>query len=156
VRARLVAAACVALLLVAGCGGGGGDRLSAAEYRAELAAIGKEAATAEAEVEKGLHAKTLGELRDRLDKFAAMEEHIADEVDALKAPKNAEAANHELAEGEHELAGELHAILPKVAKATSVKAALALVNHDAVAAAAGKKVDHALTELKGLGYAGRT
>jgi hypothetical protein len=47
-----------------------GGRLSADEYRAELA-IGKEAARAEAEVEKGLHTKTLGELRHQLDKFAA-------------------------------------------------------------------------------------
>jgi hypothetical protein len=156
VRPALIASACVGLLLVAGCGGGDGGRLSADEYRTQLAAIGKEATKAEAEVAKGLHAKTLGELRDQLDKFAAMEEHIADEVDALKPPKDADAANHELAQGEHELAGELHAILPKVAKATSVKAALALVNHDAVAAAAGQKVDHALTQLKGLGYAGRT
>jgi hypothetical protein len=66
VRPALVAAVCVGLLVVAGCGGGDGGRMSADEYGAQLAAIGKVAAKAEAEVEveKGLHAKTLGELRD--------------------------------------------------------------------------------------------
>jgi hypothetical protein len=143
-------------VLVAGCGGGDGDRLSADEYRTKLSAIAEEAAKAETEVEKGLHAKSVGELRDRLDKFAAAEEHIAAEVDALKAPKNARQANRELAQAEHELAGELHALLPKIAKAESVSAALALLNHNAVAAAAGRKLDRALTQLKDLGYAGRT
>jgi uncharacterized protein YlxW (UPF0749 family) len=145
----LVAGAC---LFLAGCGGGSSDRLSADEYRTQLAAIGKEAGHAQSDVEKGLHAKTLGELRDQLDKFAAEEEKIADEVDGLQAPKNAEHANHELAAGGHEIAADLHALLPKVAKARSVKAALALLDHDRAAAAAGQKIDHALTKLKGLGY----
>ena len=155
-RRPVVASGFLLVVLAAGCGGGDDGRLSPDEYRTQLAAIAKEATTAEGEVEKGLHAKTVGELRGKLDDFAAAEEKIADEVDALKPPKNAEPANHELAAGEHELAAELHTLIPKVEKAATAKAALALVSHDAVAASAGQKVDHALTQLKGLGYAGRT
>jgi hypothetical protein len=92
------------VLLLAGCGGSS-SRLSAGAYRAELAKIKQQSNSAQAQVAQGLQAKTVAELRQRLDAFAAASQRIGDEVAKLKAPKNAEAANAELAQGERETAG---------------------------------------------------
>ncbi len=81
--------------LVAGCGGS--KRLSASEYRARLATLGKEADKAQAAVEKGLTAKSVGELQTRLKAFATAEDRLGDEVSRLKPPNDAETANARLA-----------------------------------------------------------
>ena len=97
----LCIAAC-AVLLLAACGGG--SRLSQDAYRTKLAQVKQEAASAQASVAKGLQAKTLAELRGRLDAFAESTQRIGDEVANFKPPQNAEAANTELADGLHETA----------------------------------------------------
>ena len=89
-RQALVIAAVVFLL--AACGGGGGSpRLSADGYRAKLAQIKQEAATAQAHVALGLQAKSLSELRQRLEDFATATSQIGDDVGKLSPPQNAEA-----------------------------------------------------------------
>jgi hypothetical protein len=94
--------AAFAVLLLAACGGG--SRLSQDAYRTKLAQVKQEAASAQASVARGLQAKTLAELRGRLDAFAESTQRIGDEVAKLKPPANAEAANTELADGLHETA----------------------------------------------------
>src|SRR6266702_1161727 len=81
--------------LLAGCGGSG--RLSRSAYGARLATIAKEADEAQADVEKGLTAKSLSELQARLKAFATAEDRLGDEVSRLKPPKDAETPNAELA-----------------------------------------------------------
>ena len=136
--------------LVAGCGGSA--RLSPNAYRARLATIGREANGAEAGVERGLHAKTVVELRQRLGSFARAAQKLGDEVGALKPPKNAETANALLARGEHDTASATRAVLPHLAKLKSVKAALSLLNKSQGNAKGGSELDEALAELKKLGY----
>jgi hypothetical protein len=136
--------------LLAGCGGS--SRLSRSGYRPRLATIAKEADTAQGDVEKGLTAKSLAELQARLKAFATAEDRLGDEVSHLKAPKDAEAANAELARGEHDTAAAVRSALPKLARFTSPKAAIAFLSKGLAQPKGGHEVDHALTQLKKLGY----
>lgn len=146
--AALIALLCVAAL--AGCGGG--SRLSRADYTAKLAAVGKEADTTQAGIEKALKAKSVTELAAALNAFADAEDRLGDEVAKLKPPKDAQAANDELAKGEHDIARAVREVSRQVEKAPSVSAALKMVQTSEAAGAAGQEVDHALAVLKKLGY----
>jgi hypothetical protein len=139
-------------VLAAGCGSSGGGRMSASAYRSRLAAISHDADKAQSQVEQGLQAKSVALLRARLGAFATAAQKLGDEVAALKPPKNATAANAELAQGEHDTASATRAVLPKLAKLTSVKTALAVVQHDQGNAKGGHELDESLTKLKQLGY----
>ena len=136
--------------LLAGCGGS--SRLSRSAYRARLATIAKEADRAQADVEKGLTATSLAGLRARLKAFATAEDRLGDEVSRLKPPKDAEAANAELARGEHETAAAVRSALPKLATFTSPKAAIAFLSKGLAQPKGGHEVDHALAQLEKLGY----
>jgi hypothetical protein len=152
VRALATAGALVLpCALLAGCGGSG--RLSASAYRARLVELGREATTAQTEVEKGLRAKTVAELRRRLRTFADAEQRLGDEVAKLKPPKNAEPANAELARGERDLANEIRAVEPRLAKLKTVNEAVRFLNKNVGSARGGREVDHALRQLRKLGYA---
>jgi len=141
----------LACSLLAGCGGS--SRLSRNAYRTRLATLGKEADKAQADVEKGLHAKSMDELQARLKAFATAEDRLGDEVTRLKPPKDAEAANAELARGEHDTATAIRSALPKLANFTSPKAAISFLTKGLAAQPkGGHEVDQALADLKKLGY----
>jgi hypothetical protein len=141
------------VLLTSGCGGGGGgsDQLSPNAYRAQLRTIANESDSPEHAVEKGLQATSVPQLVKVLGTFSATEKRIGDQVAALKAPKNAEAANTELATGQRDTASEVHAVLPKVKELTSTKAAIAYLGK-LTTTKGGREVDDALAKLKQLGY----
>jgi len=136
--------------VVAACGGSG--RLSASAYRAQLAKIGKQADKAQAQVEKGLRAKSVAEVRARLSAFASAEDRLGDEVSRLKPPKNAQAANTELARGGHDTASATRSAVAKLAKIKNVKEALSFLNSSLGNAKGAHELDQALSELKKLGY----
>ena len=142
-------AALTLLLLVSACGGSG--RLSASDYRAHLETIAKESDAAQHAVEKGFQSTSVPQLVRVLSVFGAAEKRIGDEVDALKPPKDAEAANTELATGQHDTASEVQALLPKVKKMPSAKAAIAYLSKTPTTKG-GREVDEALAMLKKLGY----
>jgi hypothetical protein len=139
-------------VLVAGCGGGGSNRLSASDYRSRLAVISHEGDKAQSQVEQGLHAKTVAALRARLRAFATASQQLGDKVAALKPPKNAAAANAELAQGERDTASSTRAVLPKLASLKSVHAALSYLQKSQGNAKGGHELDDSLTKLKQLGY----
>jgi hypothetical protein len=150
-RQALVIAAVVFLL--AACGGGGGSpRLSADGYRAKLAQIKQEAATAQAHVALGLQAKSLSELRQRLEDFATATSQIGDDVGKLSPPQNAEAANTELADGLHETARATRAASEQISKFHSTREAISYLEHSPANQKGAHQVDEALTRLKQLGY----
>src|ERR1051326_7062035 len=94
-------AVCGLAVGLAGCGGGSG--VSKAAYRSELAKISKQSDSAHAAVEQGAPKATTGtQVQKVLRRFAGAEHRIGDEVSKLKPPANAEAANAELARGEHD------------------------------------------------------
>ena len=149
-RVLFVAVALVSLCAsMTGCGGR--SRLSASEYRSRLAKIGQEVNKAQADVEKALHAKSVGEIRTHLSSFADAEQRFGDEVAKLKPPTDAEAANAQLARGEHDLAGEVRSLAAQLAKVNSAKAALSILNKGPNPHGA-REVDGALDKLKKLGY----
>jgi hypothetical protein len=157
VRVRVLCIAAVAALLLAGCGGSGGSsQLSASAYRAKLTQIKQEAATAQANVAKGLQAKTLTELRQRLDTFAADTKRIGDEVAKLNPPQDAEAANTELAAGLHETARATSAASKAIAGLHTSQEAISYLEHQPANAKGAHQVDQALAKLKKLGYASAT
>ena len=83
--------------------------------------------------------------------FAGAEDRIGDEVSKLKAPTNAEAANAELARGEHDDAAEIRAVLPKLARFKSVQQAFGYLQQLG-STKGGHEEDEAIGELKKLGY----
>jgi hypothetical protein len=146
---RLLTALALAAL-AAGCGSTG--RLSAHAYEARLATIAKEADKAQHDVEQGLQAKTVEALHSRLAAFAAADQKLGNEVAALKPPKDAEQANAALARAEHDNAAAIRALLPRIGKAQTPKAAVQLLQHDPTAAKVGGELDSALSRLQKLGY----
>ena len=142
-------AAC-AVLLLAACGGG--SRLSQDAYRTKLAQVKQEAASAQASVAKGLQAKTLAELRGRLDAFAESTQRIGDEVANLKPPQNAEAANTELADGLHETARATRDASKQITSLHTPREAISYLEHSTLNKKGARQVDEALTKLRQLGY----
>jgi hypothetical protein len=150
---NLAAVTALALVcsLLAGCGGS--SRLSRSAYTARLATLGKEANKVQGDVEKAFHAKSVAEIEMRLKAFAAADDRLGDEVSRLNPPKDAEAANAELARGEHDTAAAVRSVVPRLAKFTSPKAAIAFLNSAVGNAKGGHELDQALSQLKKLGYA---
>jgi len=143
----------IAVTAAAGCGGGGGgSRLSAGAYKAKIAAIGAEANKAQTAVESGMQAKTTAALVATLTTFAGSEEKISKEVDALDPPKNAQAANDELSRGTHDVSAAIQDLIPEIKDAATPAAALAIISKSSAGAKAGQEIDHAITELRKLGY----
>jgi hypothetical protein len=150
----------VAVLLLAACGGSSGSgsttqqqhRLSAAVYRAKLTKIKAEAARAQAQAGLGLRAKTVPELKRRVDAYATATQHVGDELAALNPPQNAEAANAQLAKGFHDLATATREASAKIAKLNTVRAAIAYLDHSLGPAQGAQEVEHAVAKLKKLGY----
>jgi hypothetical protein len=151
VRRGAVVIAAVVLLLAA-CGGGGGSRLSASAYRAQLAQVKQQAAAAQTDVAKGLQARTIPELQQRLEAFATATHHIGDKVANLKPPANAEAANIQLAEGLHETARATRAASKQITKLHTPQEAISYLEHSPANAKGAGQVNEALKELKKLGY----
>jgi hypothetical protein len=150
VRVLSAAAVTIAVLLASACGGGS-NRLSASAYRAQLKTIAKESDAAQHAVEQGFQATSVPQLVKVLTTFSATEKRIGDQVAALKPPKNAAAANSELASGQRDSASEVHAVLPRVKEMPSTKAAIAYLSK-APTTKGGREVDEALAKLKQLGY----
>ena len=156
-RRGIVCIAALAVLLLPACGGGGGGtttttRLTAAAYRAKIANVKAEAANAQNDVAKGLQAKTVAELKQRIDDFAAATQRIGDEVASLNPPQNAEAANSQLAQGLHEIADATRAASDKIATLKNPQAAIAYLRHAQGPAKGAQEVGTALATLQKLGY----
>lgn len=155
-------------LLAPGCGGGGGTatstqsppsgpataaRMSPSAFRARFALGVKEADKVFAELDEARKAKTVAEIQRHLRRFGSGEDRLGDEAGAVNAPVNAEAATAELARGQHDLASEVRSVLPKLAKFSSPKAALAFVNKQfGYEGAKGlREIDQAVAKLGRLG-----
>lgn len=148
---------CVLALGLAGCGSSGAsgsanNRLSAAAYKAQLAKISKRSDAAHGAIERGApSAKTVAQVQTLLRHYGTAEARIGAEVSKLKAPKNAEAANAELARGERDDATEIQALLPKLAKFKTVQQAFAYLQKLGHTKG-GQEQDEAISKLKKLGY----
>ena len=151
-RGGVLCIAALAALLLAACGGGGSSRLTAEQYRAKMTKINAEAASAVSNVARGLQAKSLAELRQRLDAFSAETQRIGDEVAKLKPPQNAEAANTELAQGMHETARATHTQSGDIAGLNTAQEAIAYLQTTAGNQKGAHDVNEAFAKLRKLGY----
>jgi hypothetical protein len=143
------AAALVIVLLVSACGGS--SRLSPSAYRAHLATVARESDVAQADIEKGFRAASVPQLVKVLKTFESAETRVGDEVAALEPPKNAVAANAELAKGLHDTAAEVKTFLPRIEKLPTATAAVAFLQKTGQTKG-GRELDDALASLKRLGY----
>jgi hypothetical protein len=141
---------CIAVGLSA-CGGSG--RLSAADYKNQLAAFGRQDDKVHAKVDNLPHSKTVADMKAGLAAFAAGERRLGTEVAALNPPKNAETANAALAKGFTDTATEMKQVLAALGSASSPKQALGVIGRFGPKMNGGKELDAALAKLNKLGYA---
>ena len=149
-RPRLLLAAALGVALLAGCGGS--SKLSKSAYRAKLAAISQDAQRAQNDVAKALSASTVDELHGRLTRFADASDRLGDKIAGLKPPKDAEAANAELARGEHDTAKEVRSAATAIQKLKTPQAAINYLQKLGDLKG-GRELDEALKKLRQLGYA---
>ena len=149
-KLRALVALALLCALVAACGGGS-KRLSQSDYRARVAALADESSRAQANAQQALQATSVGDLQSRLRQFADAEDRIGDKVGRLKPPKNAEAANAELARGFHDTASEIRDAVQGLSKFSTPVAAIGSLR-SLGNANGGREIDDALAKLKKLGY----
>jgi hypothetical protein len=166
IRLITVLAVLATVGLLAACGDGGGnksngggagkasERLSVAEYKAKLAELDKRETKVHAEAEKALKATDVDEIKSRLEAFAADQEKLGDDLDALKPPANAEAANAQVARGARLLATEVQAIVDTLSPNMTPKLALLVVENGLGRAKGSAELDAGLKALSKLGYKG--
>jgi hypothetical protein len=149
---------CVLAFAVAGCGGGGGggDQLTKAQYKSKLADISKQADSAHSDLSRGAkRAVTVADVQSVLNRYAATERRIGDEISKLKPPANAVAANALLARGWHDDSAEIKVLVPKLAKLKSAAEAFAFLQ-SIPHTKGGTEQDQALQKLTKLGYTSRS
>lgn len=156
VSSGLLLALCACAFAVAGCGGGssgGGDeQLSKAEYKNKLAEISKQVDSVHGQLSRGARgATTIAGVQAVLDKYATAEQRIGDEVSKLNPPANAKKANAELARGWHDDSAEIQALIPKLAKFTSLREAFSFLQ-SLGHTKGGDEQGAALQKLQQLGY----
>lgn len=146
---------CVLAFAVAGCGGGGGgssDQLTKAQYKSKLADISKQADSAHGDLSSGAkRAVTVADVQSVLNRYAAAEQRLGDQVSKLKPPANAVAANAQLARGWHDDSAEIKALVPKLAKLKSAAEAFAFLQ-SIPHTKGGDEQDTAVQKLTKLGY----
>ncbi len=149
----LLLALCVLAFAVAGCGGGGSsDQLTKAQYKSKLADISKQADSAHGDLSRGAkQAVTVADVQSVLNRYAAAEQRLGDEVSKLQPPANAVAANALLARGWHDDSAEIKALVPKLAKLKSATEAFAFLQ-SIPHTKGGTEQDAAVQKLTKLGY----
>jgi hypothetical protein len=149
----LVLAALLAVMgIFAGSASAATRALTPAQYKAQLATIGKESNQSQALITKGLKAKTVPALVGALTQFAKAQDKVAAEVAALKPPANATTANQALAKGLRDIATAVRSVAGRLKVVKTMREAAALLNKDTSGVKAGQEVDAALTKLGKLGY----
>jgi hypothetical protein len=149
---RWVVALCLASSFSA-CGGE--DRLSAEEYRAELATLTESQVQVHAEVEKAFSARTVDEVQERLAEFGDGQRRLGDGVEQLNPPEDAEDVNAAMARAAHEFADEIGVVVARLSRfedPDATKAALALMDRSLERSKGARELDAALFELRRLGY----
>jgi hypothetical protein len=136
-------------LVLAACGSG---RLSKTDYRSQLAVIVNGNALAHNALSLGAaNVQTVPQLQTKLRRLASAEDQLGDELSALKAPKDAVAANAALAKGEHDDAAELRRLIPRLSTFSGPRQALHFLNRIGHTNG-GREEDEAIAKLEKLGY----
>jgi hypothetical protein len=151
-RTPVIALSIAAALAVTACGGSSHKTLSAAQYKAKLAALDRQDSTAHKSFDSLPRAKSVGAMRAGLVTFASAQAKLGDEVAALEPPANAAAANTALAKAFHDTGSEMRHVAALLAPAKTTKQALQTIQRVGPTLRSGRELDAALTRLKKLGY----
>jgi hypothetical protein len=149
-----LATGCLAVL-VAGCGSSGSSPaspLSGAAYRSALHQVAHEEGAAQNRVQAAFHARTVAQLRKTFAAFAADQRRVAARLGALTPPRDAAAANAELAKAFGDNAAAMQQLVSEISSTKTVHKALHIVQADKAAQRVGAEIDTALDKLKKLGY----
>jgi len=144
---RKVWAFAAIVLLLAGCGGGGGGRLSKSEYESKMQAEAQRLTNAL----QSANLATATSLKDFAAKIGSVRADIqkaADDVDALKPPKNAAADTQRIADVLHRFAAIVGQIEDAAGKGNlaSVQRLVAQLQNE------GRAAQPAVQDLKQKGY----
>jgi hypothetical protein len=129
-----------------------GTALTAVAYRQALHQVAREENRAQHGVARAFQAHTVAQIRAALTTFAADQRDAAHRLTAITPPANAVNANTQLARAFGDNATTIDTLLTKLANATSVKQAIAIIQSDQTAQQIGHEIDTALAKLKRLGY----
>jgi hypothetical protein len=146
-RKVLAAVAAVLVVVAAGCGGGGSERLSKSEYEQKLKSEGSQLKTAFQAVDIE-NSANLKDLSGKLTKLQRQLSRSADDIAAVKPPKDAEDANAKLADVLHKFADKFGE-MKKAAQANNFKRVQEINGEIATISKQGQQ---AATELKNKGY----
>ena len=155
--AALLTAGIACLMLVA-CGSSNDGsstattQLTPQQYKRFLRQLAHREDQAHRSLEQSLHGKGLTQLKHALIAYAKDQESVANELSSVKPPQNAQAAHAQLEKASRDTAAAIYAVIPKVAAAKSVQAALQEIQHAKGAQRAGQETDAALAQLQKLGY----
>jgi hypothetical protein len=140
----------LAVLLVSGCGSG---RLSDADYRARISNINVDLTNA-AQAISGTAAPrvTVTRIRVSLGRLAESQDRIAGELEDLKPPKRAEAANALMAKGARDFAKEIRVTQQTMRPYSSHAKAVALLRKSLRNPKGVQELSRAFAQLHRLGY----
>jgi len=139
--------------VAAGAASAANSALTPKQYKARLQAIAAESNKSQTLIGQGLQSKKMATLLTALGQFAKLEDHLGNEVGALKPPPNAVAPNKQLAKGLHDIADAVRGVVVKLKGVKTVTKATAILNKDTSGTKAAAEVSDALTKLGKLGYA---
>jgi hypothetical protein len=156
-RLAIPLAAAIACGVLAACGSSNNSSstttpLTAQQYKRFLRQLAQREDRAHVSFEQSLHGRGVPQLKQALITYASDQEGVASELSAVKPPQNAQAAQAELEKASRDTATAIHAVIPKVAEAKSLQAALLVIQNAKGAQRAGQETDAALAQLQKLGY----
>jgi mannose-1-phosphate guanylyltransferase len=147
----------MACVVLAACGSSNNSSSTATpltpqQYKQFLRRLSQREDRAHVGLEQSLHGKGVPQLKQALITYASDQESVASELSAVKPPQNAQAAQAQLEKASRDTAVAIHAVIPKVAQANSLQAALLVIQSAKGAQRAGQETDAALAQLQKLGY----
>lgn len=150
-RGFVILISVAAVLTAAGCGGT--DRLSEQEYRARLQATDTQVGRAEEAAQAAFASGgSLEGLRRAILSWADAEEQAGNELAAVRPPKDAEEATRSLSAAEKHFAAALRKAAAAL-KGVRLADAPTILEREMGSSPAAAQLDHAIAQLKALGYA---
>ncbi len=152
-RRSLVLLLAVLVAVAAGCGGGGssGPRLSKSEYEQRVGEVATTFTRTAVEIGRAVNGSaSLKDTAPAIDKLAGALSKVADSFDALRPPKEIEAAHRRLVDGMRRFASDLRAAAVDARSGKIATVAELTLRLGGLASA--KEISQATKELRDKGY----
>jgi hypothetical protein len=126
--------------------------MTAQQYTQFLKGLSQEEDQAHKALDQALQAKTVSEIHQGVQAFAADQTDAADKVSKVTPPANAQAANDQLEKAFRDISASITAVLPQLESAGSAQQAIQVIQQAKGPQQTGQELDAALSQLKKLGY----